>query len=96
MFKSVDDDSDGMVDENGFRQLIDDMNVIKEESETNLLLHTIDPYNKQKMTFSEIVNLLSNHMVPKSPETPAVTVPLLEKFANLGNDVNNFNDEEED
>ena len=59
------------------------MNVLSNQSEADYLLQTVDPYNKQKMTFSEIVNLLSNHMVAKTEDAPHVTVPLLEKFANI-------------
>ena len=42
------------------------------------------------MTFSEIVHLLSSHMVPIDPEgNPQQTIPLLEKFVNkLGVDFN--------
>lgn len=34
------------------------------------------------MTFSEIVHLLSSHMVPLDNENPNQTIPLLEKFVN--------------
>ena len=41
------------------------------------------------MTFSEIVHLLSSHMVPIDPENPQQTIPLLEKFVNkMGVDFN--------
>ena len=43
----------------------------------------VDPNANQKMTFSEIVHLLSNHKVPKSEDSMQL-VPLLEKFANIG------------
>ena len=42
----------------------------------------IDPYNNQRMTFSEIVHLLSSHMVPADEQNPQHTIPLLEKFVN--------------
>jgi hypothetical protein len=44
------------------------------------LLRIVDPYNNQKMTYSEIVHLLSSHLVPLSPENPVDKITLLEKF----------------
>ena len=43
----------------------------------------IDPYNNQRMTFSEVVHLLSSHMVPIDENNPSQTIPLLEKFVNI-------------
>lgn len=40
------------------------MNVIEREEEVMYLLQLVDPYNNQRMTFSEIVHLFSSHMVP--------------------------------
>jgi hypothetical protein len=34
------------------------------------------------MTYSEIVHLLSSHMVPADEQNPQQTIPLLEKFVN--------------
>lgn len=34
------------------------------------------------MTYSEIVHLLSSHMVPIDDQNPQNTIPLLEKFVN--------------
>jgi len=42
------------------------MHVLSEDAEAEYLLTQVDPDNNQKMTFSEIVHTLSNHMVPKS------------------------------
>lgn len=40
------------------------MTVVEREDEVQYLLQLVDPYNNQRMTFSEIVHLLSSHMVP--------------------------------
>ena len=37
------------------------------------------------MTYSEVVHLLSSHMVPRSHDNPQL-IPLLEKFVNDGED----------
>ena len=58
------------------------------------LLQMVDPYNNQKMTFSEIVHLLSSHMVPVNLENPQQMIPLLEKFVNLTSDVQEHASEE--
>ena len=58
------------------------MQVIEREEEVQYLLQLVDPYNNQKMTFSEIVHLLSSHMVPADDQNPTVTIPMLEKFVN--------------
>jgi len=64
------------------------MGVLSREEEEDYLLQMIDPYNNQRMTFSEVVHLFSSHMVPVDETNPQSTIPLLEKFVNEGN--NNF------
>ena len=46
------------------------MNIIHEEEEVDYLLGQIDPYNNNKMTYSEVVQLLSSHMVPSDDQDP--------------------------
>jgi len=36
------------------------------------------------MTYSEVVHLLSSHMVPADDLNPSIQIPLLEKFINKG------------
>lgn len=60
----VDNDSNGIINEEEFGELIQRMNVIEKEEEVMYLLQMVDPYNNQKMTFSEVVHLMSSHMVP--------------------------------
>ena len=58
------------------------MAVIETHEEVEYLLGRMDPYNLNKMTYSDIVQLLSSHMV-QEPSTEQM-VPLLEKFSTLG------------
>jgi Ca2+-binding EF-hand superfamily protein len=60
IFKSVDSDSNGIVDENEFRDLIIKMGVVQTMDEVEQLLSIIDPHNNKQMTYSEIVQLLSS------------------------------------
>ena len=57
------------------------MGVLREESVVEYLLHLVDAYNYQKMTYSEIVALLSSQMVPKDVDSQQM-IPMLEKFVN--------------
>lgn len=70
LFKHVDADRDGIIDEMGFRELLDQMAILNMDAEVELILAQIDPNNNQKMTFSQIVHTLSNSMVPKSEDQP--------------------------
>lgn len=64
LFKHIDKDRNGSIDEEEFKELMGQMRVLhREEEEVVLLLQMIDPYNNQKMTYSEVVHLLSSQMV---------------------------------
>lgn len=80
VFKSIDSDNNGVINESEFRELVQSMDVISDEEEVNYLLQMIDPFNNQQMTFSELVHLFSSHMVPIDESDPQRTIPLLEKF----------------
>jgi hypothetical protein len=81
LFKTVDSDLDGVISEDEFRMLMSQMNIVTSDEETLLLLHQVDPFNNQRMTYSEVVHLLSSHLVPKSPDSQQM-IPILEKFVN--------------
>jgi hypothetical protein len=57
--------------------------MISQEDEVIYLLGEVDPFNNNKMTYSEIVQLLSNHMVTNhdDPSLPQQSIPILEKFS---------------
>lgn len=86
LFKTVDSDNNGVINEEEFRDLIAQMDVIHNDEEVNYLLTVIDPYNNQQMTFSELVHLFSSHMVPVDVKDPENSIPLLEKFVSMGAD----------
>lgn len=63
LFKQVDTDRNGIINEDEFRDLLQQMRVLHKDEELIVLLQIVDPYNNQKMTYSEIVHLLSSHMI---------------------------------
>lgn len=89
IFKQVDQDNNGVLNEEEFIELVSRMKIWDEnEQEINYFLQVVDPYNNQQITFSEIVHLFSAHMVPAAGENEGVNIPILEKFAkdeSLGN-----------
>jgi len=61
-YRDVDSDNDGVVDEAGFRQLMQRLQVVSEEQVERFLI-SIDPFNNQRVTFSQVVQLLSQEVV---------------------------------
>ena len=45
------------------------MNVLETEEEIDRLLTKVDPFNNKKMTYSEVVSVLSSEMVPRDPDS---------------------------
>ena len=81
LFKSVDNDQDGVISEVQFKDLLRMMNIIPTEDEIEDLLAKVDPDNNKKMTYSEVVLVLSSHMVPKDSNNPqGQQIAMLEKF----------------
>ena len=60
LFKKLDEDTNGIVNEDEFKRLIAMIKVAANEDETDRLLQIIDPYNNQQITFSECLALLSS------------------------------------
>ena len=58
------------------------MSVLEDEAEIEALLAQVDPFNNKKMTYSEVVVALSNHMVARDPMNPSPNnqIALIEKF----------------
>ena len=78
----MDNDQDGVISEVQFKDLLRMMNVMQDEDEIEQLLAQVDPFNNKRMTYSEVVLVLSSHMVPKDPLNPLPNqqIALLEKF----------------
>jgi Ca2+-binding EF-hand superfamily protein len=68
LFKSVDKDNNGIINEEEFVTLLYNMNIFGDQLKIKIveLLTQIDPFNNKQITFSECVNLFSN--TPYSPD----------------------------
>jgi Ca2+-binding EF-hand superfamily protein len=71
LFKTVDTDSNGILNEEEFINLLAMMNIYSEkyfDENANRLLNIADPFNNKQITFSECVTLFSNENVMESDE----------------------------
>ena len=66
LFKRLDSDTNGILNEAEFSRLIKEIGICDSDPEISYFLQMIDPFNNNSITFSEIVQLLSQHMVPLS------------------------------
>ena len=66
LFRSVDTNRDGIINEEEFSELIQKMKIFKEEEVENVIfqyLEKMDPYDHQKFTFSECINFFSSEFI---------------------------------
>lgn len=63
-FKKVDQNLDGVVNEDQFRALVEGFTFGFKEEDCYRLLQIIDPFDNQQITFSECVYLFSTELVP--------------------------------
>ena len=65
------------------------MNVLESEEDIDKLLIKCDPDNNKKMTYSEVVSVLSSEMVPRDPDSnnPSRKIAILEKFISESEDL---------
>ena len=66
------------------------MGIVTNLDDVQNMLEIVDPYNNQKMTYSEVVHLLSSHLVAKDESNPQQLVPVLEKFVNMDEQIAEF------
>ena len=69
IFKSVDTNKDGIVNEEEFTELIQKMKIFKEDELENkifLFLEKIDPFDNQRITFSECISFFSSETIKVS------------------------------
>ena len=60
LFKQLDEDNDGILNEHQLRQLLVSMSVVvATEQDLDALLKVVDPNNNKTVTYSQIVQLLS-------------------------------------
>ena len=107
LFKSVDTNRDGIINEDEFSELIQRMKIFKEDEIENVIfqyLEKIDPYDYQKFTFSECINFFSSEFIPdKDINGEEKDISVLEKVCfkenqdrNGNNLINNQNQNEND
>ena len=65
LFKRVDQDNNGIINEEEFLNMLQSINIYKEDfnEQATRLLNIIDPYNKQYITFSETISLFSMEFI---------------------------------
>jgi len=65
LFKRVDQDNNGIINEEEFLGMLQSINIFKEDfnDQVTRLLNIIDPYNKQYITFSETISLFSTEFI---------------------------------
>ena len=66
IFKLIDEDNDGILNENQFINLIKALKIYNENNlgnEINAILNLIDPYGYKKFIFSDCVQVLSNYNI---------------------------------
>ncbi|CAD8081062.1 unnamed protein product [Paramecium sonneborni] len=74
-FRQLDQDQNGIIDENEFRQLITDLNIGSNDFDIQRYLNKIDPYNNQQITFSQCVQLFSQE------QAPGTNAPIIQKIS---------------
>ena len=95
LFRSVDTNRDGIINEEEFSELIQKMKIFKEEEVENIIfqyLEKMDPYDNQKFTFSECVNLFSSEFIQdKDMNGDEKEISVLEKVCFRDNQNRNGN-----
>ena len=100
LFKSVDTNKDGIINEEEFSELIQKMKIFKENDVQNKIfeyLEKIDPFDNQKFTFSDCITFFSTEYIKDSKLGNEKEISILEKICsnNEKNDTNNNNDKKD-
>ena len=89
LFRSVDTNRDGIINEEEFTELVHKMKIFKEEeveSKIFQFLEILDPFDNQKFTFSECVKFFSGEIIQDNDENGnEKQVSILEKICFNGN-----------
>ena len=95
LFRSVDTNRDGIINEEEFSELIQKMKIFKEEEVENVIfqyLEKMDPYDHQKFTFSECINFFSSEFIQdKDMNGDEKEISVLEKVCFRDNQNRNGN-----
>jgi len=60
LFKGIDKERNGILNERQFRELLNRMRLVVSEEDVQRFLQIVDPYNNQRITYSECLSLLSS------------------------------------
>ena len=99
LFRSIDTNRDGIINEEEFTQLVMKMKIFKEdEVETKIFefLEKFDPFDTQKFTFSDCVSFFSSELFKENDEN-GKGISILEKVClngNIKNENNELNNNE--
>ena len=63
IFKKIDAEKNGILNEAQFRDLVINLNVGIAEEQIQEYLHIVDPYNNQSITFSQCCIVLRNELI---------------------------------
>ena len=94
IFKKIDIDNNGLIEEEDFFKLIYGLGYYGEDSENQALrlLNISDPYNNKQLTFSECVNLFGSEIIIDQDEKGSeIQTSLLDKISVDSNVILNFN-----
>ena len=95
LFRSVDTNRDGIINEEEFSELIQKMKIFKEEEVENVIfqyLEKMDPFDYQKFTFSECINFFSSEFIlDKDMNGKEKEISVLEKVCFKDNQNRNGN-----
>ena len=84
LFQSVDLDRDGILNEEEFRKLVQNMNIFKEEEIEGRIfyfLERIDPFDNQKITFSECISFFAGEYIMDNDDNKnGKEISILEKI----------------
>ena len=97
LFKSVDTNKDGVINEEQFSELVQKMKIFKEDEVENKIfqfLEKIDPFDNQKFTFSECISFFSSEMIKENDENDK-EISILEKVCLNEKEKNNKNENNE-
>ena len=95
LFRSVDTNRDGIINEEEFSELIQKMKIFKEDEVENVIfqyLEKLDPFDNQKFTFSECINFFSSEFIQdKDMNGDEKEISVLEKVCFRDNQNRNGN-----
>lgn len=88
LFKKINEDTNGILNEYEFRLLMKEMGIIKEESEVEQLLKRVDPYENSQITYSECISLLTTETVTNTSQEIEESQRKPESILDIFNEIN--------